>query len=71
MLPKTSTQAACMFLEFLPWPAIESIISADGFVVSIDMTNFGLLGGTIKVALIMSSNLLLDVVSASLSCCNA
>ena len=51
--------------------AIKSIISADGFVVSIDVTNFGLLGGTIKVALIMSSNLLLDVVSASLSCCNA
>ena len=42
--------------------AIKSTISADGFVVSIDMTNFGLLGGTVKVALIMSSNLLLDVV---------
>ena len=42
--------------------AIKWAISADGFVVSIVMTNFGLLGGTVKVALIMSSNLRLDVV---------
>ena len=42
--------------------AIKSTISADGFVVSIDMTNFRLLGITIKVVLIMSSNLLLGVV---------
>ena len=42
--------------------AIKSTISVDGFVVSIDMTNFGLLGGTVKVAFIMSSNMLLDVV---------
>ena len=41
--------------------AIKSTISADGFVVSIDMTSFGLLGGTVKIALIMSSNLLLDI----------
>ena len=34
--------------------AIKSMISADGFVVSIDMNNFGLLGATAKVALIMS-----------------
>ena len=42
--------------------AIKSMISVDGFVVSIDMTNFGMLGGTIKVAFIMFSNLHLDVV---------
>ena len=42
--------------------AIKSTISADGFVVSIDMTNFRLLGGTIKVVLIMSSNLHFGVV---------
>ena len=41
---------------------IKSKISVDGFVLSRDMTNFGLLGGTDKVALIMSRNLLLDVV---------
>ena len=41
---------------------IKSTISADGLVVSIDMTKFGLLDGTGKVVLIVSSNLLLDVV---------
>ena len=41
---------------------IKPTISADGLVVSTDMTNFGLLNGTDKVVLIMSSNLLLDVV---------
>ena len=40
--------------------AIKSTIIIDGFIVSIDMTNFVLLGGTVKVAFIMSSNLLLD-----------
>ena len=45
-----------------PMAAIKSAISVDGFVVSIDMTNFGLLGGTVNVAFIMSSNMLLDVV---------
>ena len=37
---------------------IKSTISADGLVVSIDMTNFGLLDGTGKVVLIMSSKVL-------------
>ena len=41
---------------------IKSMISADGFVVSINLTNFGLVGSTVKVALIMYSNLLVDVV---------
>ena len=41
---------------------IKSTISADGLVVSIDMTNFGPLDGTDKVVLIMSSNLLLAIV---------
>ena len=41
---------------------IKSTIRTDGFVVSIDRTNFGLLGGTVKVALVMLSNLLLDIV---------
>ena len=45
-----------------PMAAVKSAISVDGFVVSIDMTNFGLLGGTVNVAFIMSSNMLLDVV---------
>ena len=45
-----------------PMAAIKSAISVDRFVVSIDMTNFGLLGGTVNVAFIMSSNMLLDVV---------
>ena len=37
---------------------IKSTISADSLVVSIDMTNFGLLDGTDKVVLIMSSKML-------------
>ena len=45
-----------------PMAVIKSMISADGFVVSINLTNFGLVGSTVKVALIMYSNLLVDVV---------
>ena len=45
--------------------AIKSTISANGFVASIDLTNFGLLGGTVEVTLIMSSNLHLHVVHLS------
>ena len=41
---------------------IKSTISADGLIVSIDMTNFGPLHGTDKVVLIMSSKLLLAAV---------
>ena len=49
MLPKTSTQAAGIFVMDL-MAAIKSTIIIDGFIVSIDMTTFVLLGGTVKVA---------------------
>ena len=57
-----NSHANCLYVSGIfvmaPMAAIKSAISVDGFVVSIDMTNFGLLGGTVNVAFIMSSNML-------------